>query len=93
VFRTPEQAGSIGPIAGIAMGMLAGCMWPRFIMPAPMQRLGQLFPQSWAMDAWIKLIADNAGLGGIVKQLAVLGAFVVVLLPLATWRLRRSIVA
>ena len=93
VFRTPEQAGSIGPIAGMAMGMLAGCMWPRFIMPVSMQRLGQLFPQSWAMDAWIKLIADNVGIGGIVKQLAVLGAFVVVLLPLAAWRLRRSIVA
>jgi ABC-2 type transport system permease protein len=92
VFRTPEQAGSIGPIAGIAMGMLAGCMWPRFIMPVPMQRLGQLFPQSWAMDAWIKLIADHAGLGGILPQLAVLGAFAVVLLPLSTWRLRRSIV-
>jgi ABC-2 type transport system permease protein len=93
VFRTPEQAGSIGPIAGIAMGMLAGCMWPRFIMPVPMQRLGQLFPQSWAMDAWIKLIADHVGLDGILPQLAVLGAFAVVLLPLSTWRLRRSIVA
>jgi linearmycin/streptolysin S transport system permease protein len=93
VFRTPEQAGSIGPIAGIAMGMLAGCMWPRFIMPTPMQRLGQLFPQSWAMDAWIKLIADGAGLRGILPQLAVLGVFVAILLPLSTWRLRRSIVA
>ena len=57
------------------------------------QRIGQLFPQSWAMDAWIKLIADHAGLGGILPQLAVLGAFAVVLLPLSTWRLRRSIVA
>jgi len=91
LFRTPEQAGSIGPPVGIAAGMLAGCMWPRFLMPLPMQRLGQLFPQSWAMDAFIKLIA-GAGVKAIVPQLAVLAGYVVVLLPLATWRLRRSIV-
>ena len=93
LLRTPEQAGSIGPITGIAMGMLSGCMWPRFIMPGPMQRLGQLFPQSWAMDAWIKLIAQHASIGGILPQLAVLAAFAAVLLPVASWRLRRSIVA
>jgi ABC-2 type transport system permease protein len=93
VFRTPEQAGSIGPPVGIAMGMLAGCMWPRFIMPMPMQRLGQLFPHAWAMDAFIKLIARNATFTDILPQLGVLAAFVVVLLPLATWRLHRAIVA
>jgi ABC-2 type transport system permease protein len=93
LVRTPEQLGSIAPPAGIAMGMLAGCMWPRFIMPPFMQRIGQLFPQSWAMDAWIKLIAQGAGLKDIAPQLAVLAAFVVVLLPAATWRMRRSIVS
>src|SRR5690349_16918958 len=28
LFRTPEQATSIGPALGIALGMLGGCMWP-----------------------------------------------------------------
>jgi ABC-2 type transport system permease protein len=92
LFRTPEQAGAIGPALGIAMGMLAGCMWPRFIMPDAMQRLGQAFPHAWAMDAFIKLIARGGGLADIVPELAVLAAFVVALLPIATWRLRRSIV-
>ena len=93
VLSTPEQAGSIGPIAGIGMGMLSGCMWPRFIMPPFMQNLGHLFPQSWAMDAFIKLISDHASIAQILPQLGVLAAFAAVLLPLATWRLRRSIVA
>lgn len=92
VLRTPEQAGSIGPIAGIAMGMLSGCMWPRFIMPPFMQRIGQLFPQSWAMDGFIKLISSHASIGDIAPQLAVLATFAVVLLPLASWRYRRQIV-
>jgi ABC-2 type transport system permease protein len=93
VFSTPEQAGSIGPMAGIAMGMLGGCMWPLEIVPEPMQRIGHLFPHAWAMDAWIALIGRDGGLASITTQLAVLAGFVVVLLPLATWRLRRAIVA
>lgn len=93
LFRTPEQAGTVGPVAGIAMGMLAGCMWPRFVMPEFMQRIGQLFPHAWAMDAWIKLIARGEDISGIATELAVLAGFVVVLLPIAAWRLRRSVVA
>ena len=93
LFRTPEQAGSIGPMAGIAMGMLGGCMWPLEIVPEPMRRIGHLFPHAWAMDAWIEIIGRGGGLGSIGTNLLVLFGFVVVLFPLATWRLRRAIVA
>jgi ABC-2 type transport system permease protein len=92
VLRNAEQATSIGPPVGIALGMLGGCMWPLAIVPAPMRALGHLFPQAWAMDGFIALIARNAGLAGIARQLAVLAAFAVALLALATWRLRRALV-
>ncbi|HEX8134878.1 MAG TPA: ABC transporter permease [Actinomycetes bacterium] len=81
LLRTPEQATSIGPPIGIALGMLGGCMWPLAIVPAPMRLAGHLFPHAWAMDAFIDLIAEDAGLAGIA-----------VLLALATWRLRRALV-
>jgi ABC-2 type transport system permease protein len=93
IFSTPEQAGSVGPMAGIAMGMLGGCMWPLEIVPVSMQRIGHLFPHAWAMDAWIELVGRGGHIGDIATQLAVLAGFVVVLLPFATWRLRRVIVA
>jgi ABC-2 type transport system permease protein len=92
VLRNAEQATSIGPPVGIALGMLGGCMWPLAIVPAPMRAVGHLFPQAWAMDGFIALIARNAGLAGITRQLAVLAAFAAVLLALATWRLRRALV-
>jgi ABC-2 type transport system permease protein len=92
VLRNAEQATSIGPPVGIALGMLGGCMWPLAIVPAPMRAVGHLFPQAWAMDGFIALIARNAGLAGITRQLAVLAAFAAVLLALATWRLRRTLV-
>jgi ABC-2 type transport system permease protein len=92
VLRNAEQATSVGPPVGIALGMLGGCMWPLAIVPAPMRALGHLFPQAWAMDGFIALIARNAGLAGITRQLAVLAAFAAVLLALATWRLRKALV-
>jgi linearmycin/streptolysin S transport system permease protein len=92
VLRNAEQATSIGPPVGIALGMLGGCMWPLAIVPAPMRAVGHLFPQAWAMDGFIALIARNAGLAGIIRQLAVLAAFAAVLLALATWRLRKALV-
>jgi hypothetical protein len=81
-----------GPPVGIALGMLGGCMWPLAIVPAPMRTFGHLFPQAWAMDTFIALIARNAGLAGILRQLAVLAAFAAALLALAAWRLRRTLV-
>ena len=35
VLGNAEQATSIGPPVGIALGMLGGCMWPLAIVPAP----------------------------------------------------------
>ena len=93
IFSTPDQAGSIGPMAGIAMGMLGGCMWPLEIVPEPMRILGHAFPHAWAMDAWITLIGRGGTLADITTELAVLGGFVAVILPLGTWRLRRALVA
>jgi ABC-2 type transport system permease protein len=92
VLGNAEQATSIGPPVGIALGMLGGCMWPLAIVPEPMRVVGHLFPQAWAMDAFIALIAKGENVTGIAVELAVLGAFAVVLLALATWRLRKTLV-
>jgi ABC-2 type transport system permease protein len=92
VLRNAEQATSIGPPVGIALGMLGGCMWPLAIVPEPMRLAGHLFPHAWAMDAFIDLISKDAGLAGIAGKLAVLAGFAAVLLAVATWRLRRALV-
>jgi ABC-2 type transport system permease protein len=92
VLRNAEQATSIGPPVGIALGMLGGCMWPLAIVPEPMRVVGHLFPQAWAMDGFIALIAKGEDVTGIGVQLAVLGGFAAALLALATWRLRRTLV-
>jgi ABC-2 type transport system permease protein len=92
LLRTPEQAASIGPPIGIALGMLGGCMWPLAIVGTTMRAIGHLTPQAWAMDAFIKLIGEGKGVFDIGPQLLVLAAFAAALIPLATWRLRRVVI-
>lgn len=91
VARTPEQATSIGPVVGIALGMLGGCMWPLEIVPPALQTVGHLTPHAWAIDALVSLMGEGDRAVDVLPQVAVLGVFAAVLLPLAVWRFRRSI--
>ena len=89
LFRTPEQAGAIGPAIGIALGMLGGCMWPLSIVSSTMRAVGHATPQAWAVDAWTMLISRHAHLGAVAPKLGVLVAFAAGLLLLAAARFRR----
>jgi ABC-2 type transport system permease protein len=89
--RTEEQAGSLGPPIGIALGMLGGCMWPLVIVPPVMRAIGHGTPHAWAMDGFIDLIARDGHLRAIAPDILAMAVFAVVLLTAGTWRLRRSI--
>lgn len=89
--RTPDQATSIGPMVGIAFGMLGGCMWPLEIVPPVMQAVGHLVPHGWAVDAWIELLSRNGGVGDIARPLAVLAGFAAAFGVAAALRLRRRL--
>ena len=93
VARTPEQALSVGAPAGIALGMLGGCMWSLDIVGPAMRALGHLFPHAWAMDAFVRLVFDRGGLRSIAGPVAVLIAYAVVLSMVAALRLRQCVVA
>lgn len=91
LFRTPEQATSIGPTVGIALGMLGGCMWPLAIVTSAMRQIGHVAPQAWAVDAWTALLSRGGSIATIAPQLAVLGAFAAGFLGLATVRMRKVV--
>lgn len=92
LFSTPEQAGAIGPAVGIAFGMLGGCMWPLEIVPESVRLAGHLTPHAWAVDAWVSVLSRGGGLADIAGYVAILGAYAVVLLGIASLRLRHSLV-
>ncbi|MGW2717715.1 ABC transporter permease [Streptomyces sp. NPDC001492] len=93
VFRTPEQVHAIGPALGIGMGMLGGCMWPLALVPGWLRAAGHSVPHAWAVDAWTTLLSRNGDLSAIMRDLAVLGGFAVVLLSCASLALRHRLTA
>lgn len=91
LLRTVEQATAIGPVVGIAMAMLGGCMWPLEIVPPLMQAIGHAVPHGWAVDGWIELLSRDGGLADIGRNLLALGAFALAFGGISAHRLRRQL--
>ena len=89
LFKTPEQSTSIAPTVGILLGMLGGCMWPLEIVGSTMRTIGHLAPHAWAVDAWTELLSRGGTIVDIRRELFVLAGFAVVLIAIASRRLRR----
>jgi ABC-2 type transport system permease protein len=92
LFRTEQQATGLSLLIGLGFAALGGCMVPLEFFSPRLKQIAHLTPHAWANDAFAKLIGDGAGVGAIWHQLAVLAGYAVVLLAVATWRLRRVIV-
>jgi ABC-2 type transport system permease protein len=92
VFATdPDQAGSIGVVAGMVLGALGGAMVPGELFSEPISTISRLTPHFWAIDAFRELVFYQAAVADIVAQLVVLAAFALVLVGMGTWGLRRSL--
>jgi ABC-2 type transport system permease protein len=87
VANNAEQASSIGVFAGLGVAAIGGAMVPPEIFPEPMATISWLTPHRWALDAFRELVAGG-GVADVLPQLGVLFGMAVVLLGLATWRLR-----
>ncbi len=84
-----KQLGSIVPVALLVMGLIGGCMFPRLLMPAAMQRAGLALPHAWALDGYARvLIQPGTGLGDIAGPLAALLGFAAGFAALGLWRFR-----
>jgi ABC-2 type transport system permease protein len=70
--RTRAQLGGISTIVILVMSATGGSMFPRFLMPEAMQRLGLLTFNGWALDAYLKVFWREAPLLALRPQLAVL---------------------
>jgi ABC-2 type transport system permease protein len=88
VFRTQQQAVSLGPWIAVSFGMLGGCMWPLEVVPPLMKTLARLSPASWAMDAYLGLIFDHATFSEIAPDIAMVFTFAAVIATAGILRLR-----
>ena len=93
LFRNDQQAVGISLLLGLGLGALGGCMVPLEVFSPTMRRVAHITPQAWGNDAFARLAGHGAAITGILPQLGVLAAYAAVLLALATWRLRRVLLA
>ena len=75
VFRTPEQASSVGWILSMVLAGLGGCWWPGEVMPEWLQTASHALPTAWAMDGFHALISFGRGVEGVVVPSLVLLGF------------------
>jgi ABC-2 type transport system permease protein len=90
VAGNAEQASAIGIFAGLGVGAIGGSMVPPEVFPPVMETVSWFTPHRWTLDGFRELIVGG-NLGDILPQLGVLFAIAIVLMALATWRLRVSL--
>lgn len=91
VASNAEQASALGVVGGLVLGAIGGCMVPPEVFPETMRTISRATPHAWALDGLRALAVHDATLAGVLPQVGVLLAFAMVLLGLATWRLRASL--
>lgn len=88
LFRNDAQAGSVGIMAGIGLAGLGGAMLPLELFSPTMQTVARFTPHAWALDAFAETVRRDGTVVDILPQLGVLTAFAVVLIAVASWRMR-----
>ena len=67
-------------------------MVPLEIFSSTMRTIAKITPHAWANEAFNELLNRGGNLADVIPQITVLVGYALVLLTVATWGLRRSIV-
>jgi len=75
LFRTTQQAESLGWLAGMIFSALGGCWWPLEFMGPKAQVIGYFFPTYWAMKAFHGVVTFGHGLEAILLPTLIMAGF------------------
>lgn len=93
--KNDQQAGGIATAVGLGLAALGGAMMPLAVFEVlsdTVYRVAHIAPHAWALEAFLDLVAFDAGLGEIWVFLLILLGYAVLFFGLATLRLRRVLV-
>ena len=88
IFKNDQQAGGIGVILSIGLAALGGSMLPIELFSPTMKTIAHATPHAWALDGFAELLRRDGTVIDILPELGVLAVYAVVLLALASWRLK-----
>lgn len=89
VCKTRAQLGALSTLVILIMSSIGGSMFPRFLMPAAMQKAGLLTINAWAIDGFTKIFWRDEPISHLWPQVSVLVAVGVVLFLIARRLARR----
>ena len=72
ISRSRMQLVAISNLAILLMSALGGSMYPRFLMPEKMQKVGLLTLNAWAIDGFQKIFWRDEPVRAVLPQVAVL---------------------
>lgn len=75
--NTRQQLGAISTLTVLSISALGGSMFPRFLMPESMQKIGLVLFNSWALDGLTNVFWRDAPLSSLVLPVAVLIAWAI----------------
>jgi ABC-2 type transport system permease protein len=73
--KTRAQLSSLSSIVVMPSSLLAGCFWPRELMPDLMIRIADFVPQTWILKGMTDLVARGSEIGSILLPSLVLLIF------------------
>lgn len=89
VVRSHAQAATIGPMVNVLMAAAGGIMVPKFVMPGFMQRLVEISPMNWGLEALLTVLLRGGGVADTLPQVGRLVAFAALMFVLAVFLFRR----
>lgn len=89
--KSSEQATTIGGILNLLLGAIGGVMVPKFIMPPAMQKLTEVSPMAWGIDAFLDVFLKSANFSMVLNSVLMLITFGVISLMLSMLILQISI--
>jgi ABC-2 type transport system permease protein len=81
--RTRAQLTAVSNLAVLVMSALGGSLYPRFLMPEFIQKLGLLTLNAWALDGFVKVFWRDESVLMLWPQVLVLSGAAVLLLAVA----------
>ncbi|MDR6887069.1 MULTISPECIES: ABC transporter permease [Variovorax] len=87
--RSHAQAATIGPMVNVLMAAAGGIMVPKFVMPGFMQRLVEISPMNWGLEALLTVLLRGGGVADTLPQVGRLALFAAAMFLLAVFLFRR----
>jgi ABC-2 type transport system permease protein len=91
LVRSHAQAATIGPMVNVLMAAAGGIMVPKFVMPGFMQRLVEVSPMNWGLEALLTVLLRGGGVADALPQIGRLVVFAALMFLLAVFLFRRRL--